>query len=187
VTNDRTRAESRDKKQTAFAMQFPGPTRLDPSRVAAEIWAAYVGGLGGRLFEALRDKRSLAYTVAAWPWQRRRVGALVTYIATTPAREAEARDAMLAELATLRAEPPDNADIIRSARYLAGQAEVSRQRAGAVLGEVLEAWLEGEGLGELEDPVGPYLAATAADVADVMHRYLDPDTRVEGVVRGTGA
>ncbi len=182
---DRTRAETRDKKQTAFAMQFPGPTRLDPARVAAEVWAAYVGGLGGRLFEALRDRRSLAYTVAAWPWQRRRVGALVTYIATTPAREAEAREAMLAELADLRATPPGDDEVRRSARYLAGQAEVSRQRAGSVQGEVLEAWLEGDGLVELEDPVGPYLAVTAADVAGVMQRYLDPDLRVEGVVRGS--
>jgi zinc protease len=182
---ERTRMESRDKKQTAFAMQFPGPTRLDSSRFAAEVWAAYVGGLGGRLFEALRDRRSLAYTVAAWPWQRRRVGALVTYIATTPAREAEARDAMLAELAALRTTPPEGDEISRSARYLAGQAEVSRQRAGAVLGEILEAWLEGEGLEELVDPVGPYLAVTAGDVARVMERYLDPGARVEGIVRGS--
>ena len=183
--HERTRMELREKKQTALAMQFPGPTRLDTSRFAAEVWAAYVGGLGGRLFEALRDRRSLAYTVAAWPWQRRRVGALVTYIATTPAREAEARDAMLAELAELRSTPPEGEEISRSARYLAGQAEVSRQRAGAVLGEILEAWLEGEGLEELVDPVGPYLAVTAGDVARVMERYLDPEARVEGIVRGS--
>jgi len=94
---------------------------------------------------------------------------------------------MLAEMATLRSAPPEGEEIARSARYLAGQAEVSRQRAGAVLGEVLEAWLEGQGLVELEDPVGPYLATTAEDVADVMRRYLDPDARVEGVVRGTGS
>ena len=182
---ERNRTETREKQQTALAMQFPGPRRLDASRFAAEVWAAYVGGLGGKLFEALRDRRSLAYTVAAWPWMRRRVGALVTYIATTPQREAEAREAMLAELVALRSSPADEDGIARSARYLAGQAEVSRQRAAAVLGEILEAWLEGEGLAELEDPVGPYLAVTAKDVAAVMERYLDPEARVEGIVRGS--
>jgi len=182
---ERSMTEVREKQQTAFAMQFPGPLRLDPARLAAEVWAAHVGGLGGKLFEALRDRRSLAYTVAAWPWVRRRVGALVTYIATTPQRETEAREAMLSELADLRSTPPGDDEIARSARYLAGQAEVSRQRAGAVLGEILEAWLEGGGLGELEDPVGPYLAVTARDVAAVMEQYLDPDARVEGVVRGS--
>ncbi len=181
---DRARIEHRDKKQTALAMQFPGPTRLSPLRFAAEVWAAYAGGLGGRLFEALRDQRSLAYTVAAWPWQRRRVGALVTYIATTPEREAEAREAMLEELAAFRSAPPGANEVGRAARYLAGQAEVSRQRAASVLGEVLDAWLEGEGLTELVDPMAPYLAVTARDVAEVTERYLDPTARAEGVVRG---
>ena len=68
--------------------------------------------------------------------------------------------------------------------YLAGQAEVSRQQAGAVMGEILDAWLEGTGLEELEDPAAPYLRVTARQVGDIAARYLDPDRRAEGVVRG---
>ncbi len=180
----RRRVESRDKAQTGLAMLFPGPTRLAPDRHAAEVWAALAGGLGGRLFEALRDRRSLAYTVAAFPWQRRRMGALLTYIATTPARESEARDAMLEELARLREVPPPADEVAQAARYLAGQAEVARQRAGAVMGEILDAWLEGTGLAEMEDPAGPYMSVRAEQVHDVARTYLDPDRRAEGVVRG---
>jgi len=181
----RLRVETREKAQTALTMLFPGPNRVAPDRYAADVWAAHAGGLGGRLFESLRERRSLAYTVAAYPWQRRRLGALITYIATSPARESEAREAMLAELGTLVTAPPDGEEVKRAANYLAGQAEVSRQRAGSVMGEILDAWLEGTGLGELEDPAAPYLAVTAADVAEVAGRYLDPDHRAEGVVRGT--
>jgi zinc protease len=176
--------EDREKAQTALTMLFPGPTRLAPDRFAAEVWAAHAGGLGGRLFEALRDQRSLAYTVAAYPWQRRRLGALITYIATSPTREAEAREAMLAELAGLISAPAGEDEIRRAANYVAGQVEVARQRAGAVLGEILDAWLEGTGLAELEDPAAPYLAVTAAEVAKVAERYLDAARRAEGVVRG---
>jgi zinc protease len=165
-------------------MLFPGPTRLDPDRHAAEVWAAHAGGLGGRLFEALRDRLSLAYTVAAYPWQRRRLGALVTYIATSPAREDEAREAMLWELGGLVTVPATDEEIRRAANYVAGQVEVARQRAGAVMGEILEAWLEGTGLAELEDPAGPYLAVTADRVTAIAERYLDPSRRAEGIVRG---
>jgi zinc protease len=180
----RVRSENRDKAQTALAMLFPGPGRLDPDRYAAEVWAAHAGGLGGRLFEALRDRRSLAYTVAAYPWQRRRLGALITYIATSPVREEEARQAMLDELRSLAATPPAEDEVRRASAYLAGQAEVSRQQAGAVMGEILDAWLEGTGLEELEDPAAPYRRVTARQVGDLAARYLDPDRRAEGVVRG---
>ena len=65
-------------------MLFPGPSRTDPDRFAAEVWAAIAGGLGGRMFESLRSARSLAYTVIASSLQRKRAGALLTYIATAP-------------------------------------------------------------------------------------------------------
>ena len=73
----------------------PGGTR---DHAAAQVWGAIASGLGGRLFEALRDRRSLAYTVLASAWQKARGGALVTYIATSPEREDEAREQMLVEL-----------------------------------------------------------------------------------------
>lgn len=179
--------ETRHKAQTALAMLFPGPTRQAADRHAAEIWAAIAGGLGGRLFEALRDRRSLAYTVAASPWQRHGAGGLLTYIATSPAREAEARDAMLEELAGFQAVPPAPEEVERAVSYLTGQLEVSRQSAGALVSEILDAWYQGAGLDELEDVVSPYRAVTAAAVHAMAARHLEAAVRVEGVVRGTTA
>jgi zinc protease len=79
------RTEERAKAQTALAMVFPGPGRADPDRHAAAVLSAVASGLGGRLFHALRDQRSLAYTVLMSSWQRRSAGALLTYIATCSA------------------------------------------------------------------------------------------------------
>ena len=109
-------------------------------------------GLGGRLFEALRDRRSLAYTVVASAWLKARAGALVTYIATSPEREEEAREEMLRELERFTREPVSETELRQAVNYLAGQAEVSRQSGGAVASEILEAWVAGYGLGELADP-----------------------------------
>ena len=71
--------------------------------------------------------------------------------------------------------------------YLAGQAEVNRQNGSALAGEILEAWLAGTGLAELEDPAGKYRAVTADDVQRIAAAYLTAHRRAEGVVRGTGA
>jgi zinc protease len=181
-----TRIVSREKAQAAFAMIFPGPARRDPDHHAAEVWAAIASGLGGRMFEALRDRRSLAYTVLASSWQRGRAGALVTYIATSPEREEEARSAMLEELDRFTAAPVNGAELQQAVNYLAGQAEVSRQSAGALAGEILEAWLIGGGLGDLEDPASAYRSVSADDVLRVVQENLDPARRAEGIVRGTG-
>ncbi|HET7599164.1 MAG TPA: pitrilysin family protein [Gemmatimonadales bacterium] len=180
------REVTREKAQTALAMVFRGPDRRSPERWAADVWAAVASGLGGRLFEALRDRRSLAYTVVASAWQKGRAGALVTYIATSPEREAEARAAMLDELARFAAEPVSEPELRQAASYLAGQAEVRRQSGTAVAAEILEAWLAGEGLAELADPGARFREVTADAVRAVAAASLDASRRAEGVVRGRG-
>lgn len=176
------RVERRDRQQSALAMIFPGPVRTDPARFAAEVWSAVAGGLGGRLFESLRSARSLAYTVMASSWQRREAGGLLTYIAMAPERLDEARDAMLEELAAFRAAPPSPEELQRAVAMLAGQAEIARQGASALAGEIADAWLLGEGLLELDDPGAPYRAVTAEAVHEVAAVSLDPRLRAEGVV-----
>jgi len=180
------RVTSRDRKQTAFAMVFPGPGRRDPMRHAADVWSAIASGLGGRLFEALRDTRSLAYTVLGSSWSRRDGGAMLTYIATSPDREDEARAAMLVELERFATERVSDAELALGVNYLAGQAEVHRQSGAAVLGEIIDAWIAGEGLHELEHPAARFRGVTAEQVRDVAARHLT-GARAEGVVRGVRA
>jgi zinc protease len=181
------RVVSREKEQAALAMAFPGPSRRDRDYAAAQVWGAVASGLGGRLFEALRDRRSLAYTVVATAWQKARGGALLTYIATSPQREDEAREEMLAELERFTREPVAEAELRQAVSYLAGQAEVSRQSGAAVAAEILEAWLAGRGLEELADPAARFRAVGAEDILRVAAGSLDPAHKAEGVVRGTGA
>lgn len=182
----RERVVHRDKAQTALAMVFRGPDRRSPDRFAAEVWAAVASGLGGRIFEALRDRRSLAYTVLASSWQKGRAGALVSYIATSPEREGEARAAMLEELERFVREPVTMTELTQAVNYLAGQAEVRRQHATSVAGEVLEAWLVGDGLRELADPGAVYRRVSIEQVQALAAVHLKGLARAEGVVRGTG-
>lgn len=184
VRHRETVVEKRTRSQSALAMLFPGPDRNHPDRHAAEVLSAIASGLGGRLFHALRDQRSLAYTVLLSSWQRPRAGGLVTYIATSPEREEEARSAMLEELARLAAEPVTPAEVERAVNYLAGQVVVQRQTAAALASEMVDAWLNGSGLGDLLDPTSPYRAVTRDAVQAVAAASFMVESRAEGVVRG---
>jgi zinc protease len=181
------RVVSRDKAQAALGMVFPGPSRRQREHAAAQVWAAIASGLGGRLFEALRDRRSLAYTVMASAWQKARGGALLTYIATSPEREDEAREQMLVELERFAEEPVAETELRQAVSYLAGQAEVSRQNAASVAGEILDCWIAAGSLEDMSDPGAPFRAVTAEDVRRLAASSLDPARRAEGVVRGSGA
>jgi zinc protease len=185
-TGPATEVDHRVKRQTALALAFPGPNRRDARRYAALVWSAVASGLGGRLFDALRDRRSLAYTVLASSWQRAGAGALICYIGTSPEREDEAREQFLIELAKFRDEPASADELARAVNYLAGQAQVQRQTMGSIAGEIAEAWLVGEGLSELVDPAAPFRTVTVEAVRSLCEEFLDPGVRTEGVVRGAG-
>ncbi len=58
-------AESRDKAQTAMTIAFPAPSRSEDLRFAGTLIGTVASGLGGRFFDELRDRQSLAYTVHA--------------------------------------------------------------------------------------------------------------------------
>ena len=176
--------EIRDKAQTAMAIGFPGPTRLDPHRYAVGTLTLIASGLGGRFFDELRDKRSLAYTVQAWAMERVSAGMFTAYIATAPSREDEARQALLEEFTKLRELPVTPEELSRATRYALGAHAISQQSGATVLGELLDAWLFGEGLEELELFEARISAVTAADIQSYAIAALNAERRVEGIVRG---
>lgn len=180
----RVAEDAREKQQTALALLFPGPGRRDPDRFAARVLSAVASGLGGRFFEQLRDRQSLAYTVSAFPVERRGGGAFAAYIATSPAREVEARAGLLAEFERLRNAPPDEEELDRARRYLIGTHAISRQSGASVLGDIVDAWLFGEGLHEPSEFDARVAAVTADDVLTLARRHFDPARVVEGIVRG---
>ncbi|HMH25348.1 MAG TPA: pitrilysin family protein, partial [Gemmatimonadaceae bacterium] len=179
-------AESRDKAQTAIALAFPAPPRDDESRFAASLIATVASGLGGRFFDELRDKQSLAYSVQAAVSERRLAGMFLSYIATSPEKEGIARAGLLAEFAKLRDQLVSEEEMTRAKEYVVGSHAISQESGGAQLGEMLDAWMLGEGLHELLEYDTRIRAVTADQMRDVARKYFDPERRVEGIVRGVG-
>jgi len=179
-------AESRSKAQTALAMGFPSPSREDDARFAARILAGIASGLGGRFFDALREQRSLAYTVSAFSSERRLAGMFVSYIATSPELEETARQGLLEQFALLRESPVTDRELEQAKAYALGTQAIRLQSGAAVLGDIADAWLFGRGLGELEEFDARVLAVTAGSIQDLAKSRFDPDRVVEGLVRGVG-
>ncbi len=180
-----TKAESRDRAQTALAMLFPAPPRGDDARFSAEMIATVASGLGGRFFDELRDKRSLCYTVHAFSTERRLVGTFGAYIATSPEKESAAREGLLVEFRRLREELVSAEELERAQTYAIGTHAIRQQSGGAVLADMVDAFLFGS-LAELESYETKVRAVTVESMRDTAEAYFDQSLRVEGVVRGQG-
>ncbi len=178
-------SEAREKAQTALAMAFPAGPHGSTDRFPMIVAGSLLSGLAGRLFDALREKRSLAYTVVASPWVRRSVGAMLTYIATSPDREEEARDQMLRELERLAVEPILEDEIERARNYAIGAIQLRLQSSFAVAGEILEAWIHGD-LAGLADTSTRLQSVTKGDLRELAGRVFDSKRRAEFVLRGEG-
>ncbi|HEX8943632.1 MAG TPA: pitrilysin family protein [Gemmatimonadaceae bacterium] len=177
--------ESRDRAQSALTVLFPGPARDDDGRFSAAMIASVASGLGGRFFDELRDKRSLCYTVNAFASARRLSGIFGAYIATGPEQESEARDGLLAEFRRFREEPVTAEELERAQTYAIGSHAIRQQSGGAVLADLVEAFLFGS-LRELVEYEAHVRAVTAESMQRVANAYFDPSRRVEGIVRGVG-
>ena len=140
-------------------------------------------GLGGRFFEELRDRQSLAYTVMARPYARAAGGTFAAYIATSPAKESTARDGLLAEFAKLRDAAVAPEELARARQYAIGAWQIRQSSGAAVLSDVADAFL----WGTLED-LARYPANLAAVTPERMRKlaaqWFDPRRCAAGVVRG---
>jgi zinc protease len=177
--------ERREKAQTALVIAWPSPSRDNDARFDVAMLTGVASGLGGRLFEELRDKQSLCYTVHAFASERRAAGTFNAYIATSPELEQVAREGLLRELQKMRDEPVTQEELHRAQTYALGTHAIRQQSGGAVLGEMVDAWMFGS-LRELDQYEDKIRAVSTGGMRETAQRHFDPSRRVEGVVRGIG-
>lgn len=95
--------ETDDTNQVQVVVVHEGPTALDDASVLERVAAAVLsGGMSGRLFTEVREKRGLCYAVSASYRASREFGATTAYVGTTPERAQESLEVLFAELERIR-------------------------------------------------------------------------------------
>jgi zinc protease len=69
--------------------------------------------------------------------------------------------------------------------YAVGVHAIRQQSGGAVLGDMVDAWLFGR-LAELDEFEARVCAVTAEEMRRIAQSYFDEGRRVEGIIRGVG-
>jgi predicted Zn-dependent peptidase len=175
ATRPRVVVEARDVQQTQVAIALAAPGHRDASRFAYHLMHVILGGnASSRLFQELREKRGLCYSVSTHPLTLNDGGALNISAGLDRKNLGRSLRLILAEFERLREIPVGPAELRRAKEFSVGSSRMSLERASSqnmrLGGSVL-------GHGKIVDPEFVHekiRAVTRDEVREVARRVLDP-------------
>jgi zinc protease len=159
--------------QTQILVGGLAPPLDHPDHAAVKVLSSVLGGgMAGRLFVELRDKRALAYTATSFYEPVKEPGALVLYLGTTPETAAQAEQGLRAEIARVQREAVPAAELDRAKSYLLGRYAMDRRTSERLAWYLAFYEVERVGLDYPERYRRAVEAVTAADVQRAATTYL---------------
>lgn len=123
----------RDLDQVHVVLGGPAVGRNDPDLYACHLLSNILGGgMASRLFQEVREKRGLAYSIFSFFHPFRETGLFGVYSATGPERARELLEVVCAELARVAAEGCTEEELRRAKRQLEAGLLMSLESCGAV-------------------------------------------------------
>src|SRR3954471_7247989 len=158
--------------------------RDDPDRFAlAVVDQVLGGGMSSRLFQEVREKRGLAYSVFSYRSAFEETGSLAVYCATAPERVDETLDVVRGELDRLVADGGiSDRELAGAKGHLTGSLALSLESSSSRMHRIGRSELTMGEIPSLDWVVAQVEAVTAADVARVIDRVLGDGSRTLAVV-----
>lgn len=170
------------KQQSHIVVGFPGLTLGDERRFALDVLVEILGGHGGRLFDSVREKKGLAYSVTATSLEGLDPGYMAVYAATSPGKERAVVDAMLEVLDGIRTKKPPQEELVRIKRHIIGARSIGMQRSANRAAAMALDHLYGSGHDAYMKYAKEIDRVTAKSVHDLCRDLLDFDKRVVSCV-----
>ena len=132
-TEKRIRILTRDTEQAHIAIGFPAVSYFDDRRFAqSTIESILSSGMSSRLFQEIREKRGLVYSVYGYFRGHEDVGQGVIYAGTDTERVRETIEAIMGELRKLRDEPVSPEELERTKTLRKGRLLMGREDSRSV-------------------------------------------------------
>jgi zinc protease len=159
--------------QTQVMVGYLAPPMTHPDYPSVRVLGTVLGGgMAGRLFTELRDRRGLAYSVGVLGTFRTGPSFFVTYMGTSPTSAEAAEAGVLAEIDRIRREEVTDRELTRAKAYLLGNLAMDRRTNARHAWYLAFFEVVGAGWDFPERYARAVEAVTAADVARVAGQYL---------------
>jgi predicted Zn-dependent peptidase len=122
--------EERESQQTQLALSFRGVGAKDPRRYAVSLLHVLLGGnMSSRLFQELREKRGLCYSVSTSLSTHSDCGAFEVALGLDGENVAKALGLILKECDRIASKGPSVAELKRACDYSIGTSRMALERA----------------------------------------------------------
>ncbi len=167
------RFQRKDTEQYHVCLGAPGISRLDDRRFAASLLDAIVGGsASSRLFQEIREKRGMAYSVYSYSSQYADAGQIGLYVGTREENLAACLEIAVAELADLAAGNVRAEELARAKENLKGRLLLSLESTSNRMTRLGRALVTDTPLLTIEEVVRRLEHVTAAEVAELADDLL---------------
>jgi predicted Zn-dependent peptidase len=133
----RVRFQRKDTEQYHVCVGAPGIARNDERRFALRVLEGLLGGTpSSRLFQEVRERRGLAYSVFCFSNLYASAGEVGVYVGTRPENLGEALAVIASELQRLSAEPIVEEELVRSRECAKSAVVLALESSGARMGRL---------------------------------------------------
>jgi predicted Zn-dependent peptidase len=162
-------------EQFHVTLGAPGIPRADDRRFALRILDTILGGsTSSRLFQEVREKRGLAYSVYSYSSQYLDSGQVGMYVGTRPENVPQAMEVIAGELRKLREDGVSAEELERAKENVKGRTVLSMESMLARMNRLGSSVLTGIPLLSLDEVLARTDAVTANDVAALVTELYDP-------------
>ena len=164
---------SRPVEQANLVLGCAGLARSDPRRFALGVLnSALGGGMSSRLFQEVREKRGLAYSVFSFSSQHAEAGLWGIYAGCLPAKADEVLDICRDEIAKVIADGLTDEELERGRGQLRGSIVLGLEDPSSRMSRLGKSELVHPRLEPVEEILAAIEAVTAADVREIATAVL---------------
>jgi predicted Zn-dependent peptidase len=163
----------RPTEQAHLVLGVPGITRSDPRRYALSILStALGGGMSSRLFQEVREKRGLAYSVYSYAQGYSDDGMFGVYVGCLPAKVDTVLDVCLTQLQAVADHGLTDEEILRGKGQVRGGTVLGQEDTGARMTRIAKSELHDDPLLSIDGLLAHVDAVTPEDVRSIAHDLL---------------
>jgi predicted Zn-dependent peptidase len=166
---------TKDTEQVHVALGGPGIPRDDERRYALRVLDTILGGTSSsRLFQEVREKRGLAYSVYSFQSLFAHAGQVGLYLGTRPDNVAAALRVVGDELNRVRTDPADADELRRAKENVKGRVVLALESTAARMNRLGSSILAGLPLLTVDEMIERIDAVTVEDLAELAGELYDP-------------